>query len=174
MSWINEHKKVWRVAVLMGLVVAAMGPWIFDLISVPAEYPCSAPYVRVYDDFCGEPLPGALILLAAGRELLYIGWRRALALPIGLFLSLFVLPSFITLLLILCRDRRSRQVSSIFAWGLAAGIGLTVEVSTYPKLFRAWGLWLFIGVAVSALTLEVLTLAARRRPNRGSGKERAS
>jgi hypothetical protein len=172
MSWINEHKRVWRVAVLMGLVVAAMGPWAFDLLSVPAEYPCSAPYIRLHDDFCGEPLPGALILLAASRGLLCMEWRWALALPIGLFLSMFVLPSFITLLLILRRDRRSRQVSSIFAWGLAAGIGLTVEASTYPWLFRAWGIWLFIGVAVSALILEVLTLAAGRRPNRGSEKER--
>jgi hypothetical protein len=100
-------------------------------------------------------------------------WRWALALPIGLFLSMFVLPSFITLLLVLRRDRRSLQVSSILAWGLAAGIGLTLEVSTYPGLFRAWGIWLFIGVAVSVLILEVLTLATRRKPNQRSEKEQA-
>jgi hypothetical protein len=58
MSWINEHKSVGRVAVLMLLLVAMMGPWTFDLINVPAEYPCSAPNIRLDDDFCGTPLPG--------------------------------------------------------------------------------------------------------------------
>ena len=57
-SWINEHKNGWRVALLVVVLVAIMGPWTFDPINVPSEYPCQAPYIRLDDDFCGTPLPG--------------------------------------------------------------------------------------------------------------------
>ena len=35
MLWLQEHKTVWRVAILALLLVAIMGPWIFDKINVP-------------------------------------------------------------------------------------------------------------------------------------------
>jgi len=41
-------------------------------------------------------------------------------------------------------------------------------MSSHPKLFWVlWGIWLYIGLAASALILEVLTLAAGRRPSQG-------
>ncbi len=58
MSWINKHKRVWRVAILVLLLVAIMGPWTFDRINVPSEYPCS---VRLEGDFCGTPMSGIWI-----------------------------------------------------------------------------------------------------------------
>jgi len=61
MLWINEHKNVWRVAVLVLLLVAIMGPWAFDRIYVPSEYSCSAPFVRLEGDFCGVPLGGITV-----------------------------------------------------------------------------------------------------------------
>jgi len=61
MSWINEHKKVWRVAILVVGLVAIMGPWVFDVIYVPSEYSCSAPNIRLDNDFCGTPLPGIVL-----------------------------------------------------------------------------------------------------------------
>ena len=86
----------------------------------------------------------------------------------SLFLFLLVLPFFSTLLLILRGDRRGRQVFNVAAWGLAAGIGLLIGISRYPRLFWvAWGIWLYIGSAASALTLEVLTLVAGRRKSQG-------
>jgi len=79
-----------------------------------------------------------------------------------------VLPFFSTLLLIVRGDRRRRQVFNVAAWGFAAGMGLLIGMFSYPKLFwMLWGIWLYIGLAVSALILEVLTLAAGRRPRQG-------
>ena len=178
MSWINEHKNVGRVAVLMLLLVAMMGPWAFDLINVPAEYPCSAPNIRLDDDFCGTPLPGiwffrwmvnGFVYASAGLvtgAMGFVEWTRVFLFSLLLFL--LVLPFFSTLLLILRRDRRRRQVFNVVAWGLAAGIGLLIGLSRYPKLYWAlWGIWLYIGLAASALILEVLALVAGRRPSQG-------
>ena len=79
----------------------------------------------------------------------------------GLFLFLLVLPLFSTLVLVLQGDRRRRQVFNLAAWGMATGIGLTIGVSSYPRLFWVrWGVWFYIGLAAGAVTLEVLTLAA--------------
>jgi hypothetical protein len=61
MSWINKHKRVWRVAILVLLLVAIMGPWTFDRINVPSEYPCSTPNIRLEGDFCGTPMSGIWI-----------------------------------------------------------------------------------------------------------------
>jgi len=179
MLWINEHKGVWRVAILVVALVAIMGPWTFtDLIHVPSEYSCSAPFIRLDDDFCGTPLSGISLFRGMVNGFVYaragllwgamglVEWARLFL--SGLFLFLLVLPFFSTLLLILRRDRRRRQVFNVAAWGLAAGIGLLIGISRYPRLFWVlWGIWLYIGLAASALIVEVLTLAAGRKPSQG-------
>jgi hypothetical protein len=178
MSWIDKHKNAWRVAILVLLPVAISGPWTFDQILVPSEYPCSAPNIRLDGDFCGTPLPGTWFFrwivigfvyasaeLATGAMGL-VEWVREFLFDLLLFL--LVLPWFSTLFLILRGDRRRWQVFSIAAWGLAVGIGLLIGLSSYPRWFWVlWGIWLYIGLAVSALLLEVLTLAAGRRPSQG-------
>ncbi len=178
MLWINEHKNVWRVAILVMVLVAFLGPWTFDLIWVPSEYSCSAPFIRLDNDFCGKPLPGiwffrwmviGFVYASAGLvtgAMVFIEWVRLFL--FSLFLFLLVLPFFSTLLLILRGDRRRRQVINIAAWSLAAGIGLLIGMSSHPKLFWVlWGIWLYIGLAASALILQVLMLAAERRPSQG-------
>ncbi len=72
MSWLIEHKRVWRAAILMLLLLASIGPWAFDRIVVPAEYACSAPFIRLKGDFCGTPLSGVWILLAVVGEAIRI------------------------------------------------------------------------------------------------------
>jgi hypothetical protein len=54
------------------------------------------------------------------------------------------------------------------AWGLAAGLSLLLAVSeSVLRSGRFWGIWLYIGLAVSTLILEVLALAAGRRLSQG-------
>ena len=36
-----------RIAFLIAMIVAFLGPWVFDLINVPAQYECS-PNIRLY------------------------------------------------------------------------------------------------------------------------------
>jgi hypothetical protein len=180
MVWINEHKKVWRVAVLVLLLVAIMGPWAFDRIHVPSKYSCSSPHVRLEGDFCGIRLRGITVFYFMASAFINISVElvtgatvltdRAREFLFSVFLPLFVLPFVSTFLLILRGDRRRRQVFSIVTWGLAAGMGLLAGVLIgLPyglKYFRfLWGIWLYIGLAPIALVLEVLTLAAGRRPS---------
>ena len=58
------------IAGLLSLLVAIMGPWTFDLIHVPSEYPCSAPFIRLEGDFCGTPMSGGWILVCVMAVLL--------------------------------------------------------------------------------------------------------
>lgn len=178
MLWTNEHKGVWRVAILVVALVAIMGPWNFELISVPSEYSCSAPFIRLDDDFCGTPASGMGILLGLVRQFIYasaemvtgamglVEWARWAV--FSLFLFPLVLPLFSTLLLILRGDRRGRQAFNVAAWGLASGVILLIGTYWYSRLFwAAWGFWLYIGLTASALILEVLTLTVGRRLSQG-------
>ena len=169
MSWITAHRKNWRVAALVLLPVALIGPWWFDLIVVPAEHTCSPPNYRLGGDYCGMPVTGlwffcwglpGLVYASTGLingAMTILDWFRSLF--FSLFTFLLALPLIPTLLLVLRGDRRRRQVFSVVAWALAAGMGLLVGLSSYPRLsYVLWGVWLYIVLAVGALVLEVLTL----------------
>jgi hypothetical protein len=177
---IDKNKSIWRIAILAMAAVSMMGPWSFELLSVPAEYACSPPNIRLENDFCGTPLLGAviyswtfseLVIASEGlvREVSFVDCSRWLLW--GLFLILLSLPLVSTLLLIARGDRQRRQVIQVVAWGLAAGVGLLYGVlgaSRYPRLFwMQWGIWLYVGSAIVALTLEALLLAAGRRFSQG-------
>jgi hypothetical protein len=151
MTWTNEHRRIWRTSALLLLVVALIGPWAFDRIHVPAEYPCSPPNFRIEGDFCGVPISGERIFASV---LGYFG-SKAAALITGarsfsdaarelLFsfrLLLLFLPFFTTLFLILRGERW--QIFHVVACGLAAVTGLFLWLNGFassgppPKL---WGL----------------------------------
>ena len=172
MSWLDHHRRVWRVAILMTLPVAMMGPWTFDRVHVPSQYACSAPHIRLDENFCGILLPGTWFLswpalwflsasdrLAMGPTGLADGARDFF---IALLPSLLVLPFFSTLLLILRGDCRRRQVLNVVAWVLAVlagGAGLLIGVpGGTGRVWVLWGIWLYVTLAVTTLALEVLAL----------------
>ena len=175
MSWINEHKRVWRVVILALLLIAFIGPWTFELINVPSEYTCSPPFIRLQGDYCGTPLSGMLILPALVGELINVVvglvtgttvitdvGRRFLFILSALLL---LLPIFSTLLLILPGNRRRQQVFHLAVWGLAtvSSIGRLVLVSGSERpASQLWGLLLYSGLAPSVLILEVVVLAIGR------------
>ena len=176
-SWINEHKNVWRVAVLVLLLVAILGPWAFDQINVPARYPCSPPNVRLEGDFCGVPLSGiqmfawiigAFISMVVGlitgeAELAHRGCEFLLILLYSLFVFLLILPIINMILFILRGDRKRQQVFHMVVCGLDLAVGLLWGMSHYPRFFYAlWGIWLYIVLTISALILEALALVADR------------
>jgi hypothetical protein len=185
MSWIRENTTVWRKASLLLALAAFVAPWTLELIWVPAEpeYVCRSPYIRLDEDFCGKPLPGVMVLgwmiggfTAAGRGLAtdpmgVTEWGHDLLL--GVNLSLLVLPCLGTLLSILRGDRWHRRVFNIVAWSLGAGMALFIGLFDFPKMFWAiWGVGLYVGVAVTALTLESLALAAGSLPARVAHSQR--
>ena len=184
MSWINEHKNVGRVAVLVLLLVAIMGPWTFSSDGVPPAAWCRDPNILLENGRCVRLVSGATVLtfmagaflsmsvgLVTGATLLPDRAREFLGVflfTVGIFL--LVLPFFSTLILIRGGDRRRLQVFQVMAWGLAAVLSLLpalLAMSGSGLYSELWGIWLYFGLAAGALTLEVLALVAARRPSQG-------
>ena len=72
MSFMTENKVLWRILILALFIISMLGPWAFDLLNVPAQYPCGKPSVRLYGDFCGSPISGFGVIKWANSGFIYI------------------------------------------------------------------------------------------------------
>jgi hypothetical protein len=175
MKRIGEYGRVWRFAALALLLVAFLGPWAMERINVPAEYPCSVPFVRLRGDYCGLPFTGAAMISAIVEELgsragaLAAGDATRVALrdtlPMILFAIPAVLPFVIAALSVPRGESRRRHLFRLVVWGLAVAWSLwwlAVSASVSPP-FRVWGISLYAGLACVALTLEGMALVNRRK-----------
>jgi hypothetical protein len=97
------------------LLIAIGGSWLFDRISVPSQYMCSAPFVRLDDEFCGAPISIAYLFFAILDLPNILTGLLACALRVGdasrpmlffLFLFLLFLPLISTTILILRGENR--------------------------------------------------------------------
>jgi len=144
-------KTVSRVAALVLLLVAMMGPWFYD--SHPAtQESCSAPLVWLGSGHCAC----LVSLMAALGESFVLGQVLCL---------LLALPFLSTVLLLLGRKRRALRAFHLTAWGLAAAFSLFLFVGSWysNRALRLWGAGLCGVVAVAMLAGEIL--AARLRPD---------
>lgn len=166
MSWMIERKHKWRVVIMIGIIVAFFGPWTFENIFVPSIYDCE---FRLDENICGLP--------KSGME--FYGWyyvgsiaelfrSRSEIIEIVRLVILFLiltcplLPIFNTSLLVLFENYHPHNAFTITSWCLAIGAGVLGGIFIYPEQFWAlWGLWLFIGLAICALGLEILALNAK-------------
>jgi len=154
-----------RGAFIAGFLLSIAGPWFYDEIMVPAQYECSAPFIRLEGDFCGLPQSGFhLIIFPLGALLqIFLSGSGGSALSAVGFRDLAVMAAFIALLLpaittILRAVRGSSQMASLLtiaAWSIAVPIALFIALSS-PRGFRPslWGVWLYIGLAIVALIFE--------------------
>jgi len=178
MSRLHEINRIWRAAVLVLLLAAFIGPWVFDQIVVPAEYTCSPPNIRLHGDYCGLPMSGLWLL--SGMLLGGLGMVGGLftgvtalrelgrVLLIGLVLLLVMLPFFTTWLLTFGRDTRRRKIVHLIGWGLAAVFAFPLSMLDLTELHPAlWGIWLYRVVVIAALALEILDLIGGSRLGRG-------
>ena len=173
MSWLTKQKHKWRAAILVLMIVAFLGPWCFDAIAVPSIYDCE---FRLNEKLCGLPQTGfklywwfylgSITELFRGRS----DFTEIIRLVIVfLILSCPLLPLLNTALLVFSKKHRPHRVFTVTFWCLAIGAGALGAILLYPKLFGAlWGLWLFVGLAVSALGLEILFLTTGTKSSRNS------
>ena len=175
---IHIPKKIWRIIIPILLLTGIIGPWWFDSISIPAQYACKPPIVRLDDDLCGVPTSGTFILLLVGSLIFQVSrdiltgnmsldptglWQFSLFILFAIFL---ILPFVSTCLLIFKRERKSLHWLQIAALGIAGGITIYRVLTEYPLQISwvLWGIWLYAGVAVAGLVIEVLSLAISRKP----------
>ena len=128
-------------------VLALLGPWTFDVINVPAEYECSAPFIRLDGNFCGMTL--------SGIQFFWL-WFSALSIPP-------LIPFFTTLLLLWKKDARRFRTAHLTAWTLALVLTSVFFIAQInDSATGLWGVWFYILLAVGAILIEYL--AARNNP----------
>jgi hypothetical protein len=171
MSRIYKHQRDIRLFIFILLLISFFGPWFFDTLYIPSEYPCS---IRLRENICGTPVLGLWIILAGigvfsslilelfrGAAITHSLVRNLYA---GCLLLSLVLPFFSMLLMIIIRDRRSRLAFHMLACSIALSAGLFIAINEdYSKFWLLWGIWLYVGAIASALILEVIVLMAKRR-----------
>lgn len=178
MSFLIEKSVLRRRFVLALLIVSMLGPWSFDLLNVPAQYPCGKPSVRLYGDFCGYPMPGfAGVLWAAGSSFTMLdalirgnsaGRLPELLSTISAWIIL--LPFFSILFLIGNPGSRRLQGINLIAWGLAGLVTLAAIVLQTSReqvglfFYLLWGLWLYLLLAIGTTLFEILAWRSKFQP----------
>lgn len=166
-TWIVRRQNTWRVAILVLLLVAILGPWSYSADGLPPAEWCHVPNILLENELCVKLVSGASILAFMARVLFSMGPTLASGLiNIGeftrellfvLLLFLFLLPFLSTLLLLRGRDHRRRYLFHLVAWGLALVAGLLVAVTSWSgQPWRLWGIWLYLALAATALILEII------------------
>lgn len=176
--WLEKHELIWRLIILALLLIAFAGPWAYDRINVPAEYPCSPPNVRLEGDFCGVPLSGLWILAAVPGVVVSVAGQTVAGavtltdlireLLFGFLAFLLLLPVLSTLLSMFLRKRPRWQIFHSMAWGLAFVPSLWLLLVVFPSRLppiQLWGLWIYIGLVVVVLLLEVAVFAKQKSYN---------
>lgn len=170
MAQFIEQKRKWRAIIIMGMMLASLGPWTLELIAVSSEYACE---FRLSDNLCGLPLEGLEVyrwyFLGIIAELIKgpsDSIRLARLVLVFLTLGCPLISFFNTSLLVLFKNYHPPKTFTIAFWCLTIGAGLLGALETYPEHFWSlWGLWMFIGLSISALGLEILFIIVKRKPN---------
>jgi len=165
--------------VLVLLLVAILGPWIYTLDGVPPPEWCQAPLFLLGNGRCAGLVAGVTIIffiiaaflsinvgLVTGETVLPERGRELLGIYLFMMLIfLIMLPFISTVLQTWRRDPKRFRIFHLMAWGLAVVLScLMVAYDPELRSGRFWGIWLYIGVAVSALMLEVFALVWGRNP----------
>ena len=180
MSFIVENKAGWRKFVLTLFIISMLGPWGFDLLSVPAQFPCSIPSIRLNGDFCGYPMPGFGAVIWAFGSFFYIlddliKGNIAARIPeliTLIYTWILVLPCFSILLLIRNKDSSRLQIINLIVLALACLPALTIFIQQIDRdqlvhlAYLLWGAWLYILMAIATIIFEILVLTQARTYNK--------
>lgn len=166
MLYLDANRNIVRAVILALLLISLLGPWMFDLIHVPAEYTCDEPFVRLEGDFCGMPMSGLQFFKWFTGGFFYIivefvkGSFTGRSRELIAGLSLLPLVPFVTTILLLWKRNTPRlQIINLVAWILALIPTLTIFIfQIKDQAFRLWGLWLYILTAVGAVIFEILLM----------------
>jgi len=180
MSFILGNTVLLRWSILALLIIAMLGTWAFDQLNVPAQFPCEKPSVRLYGDFCGDPMSGfgALAWFSDGFFYTFNELIRGNIVPllpnlIALLLAcIIVFPFLSTLLLLAIKDSPRLQTLNLITWGLACLAILTMFILQFRRehfmefFYLLWGLLLYALVAIGTIALEILALRATLKTSR--------
>ncbi|TAH52453.1 MAG: hypothetical protein EYC68_06670 [Chloroflexota bacterium] len=179
MSFIAKNKIWFRLIGMTLFIIAMLGPWAFDLINVPAQYPCHTPFVRLYGDYCGYPMSaleitkwfGAGVIYALGeiKEGNFVFQISELIFLVGI--AIIVLPLCSNLLLLRNQNSYRVQIINVLVWGMACLLALAMFTLQATRaqfvqfFYLFWGNWLYVLLAIGAIALEILAFRLESRPS---------
>jgi hypothetical protein len=176
MSGFMANKQYWRLAFIVLLVLALSGPWaIFDIISIPAPFECSEPWVRMDENFCGMlASPFGMIISAIGDSLQPAArtgdsWADSGLLGVYLPLLIYALPLITGLGLIGSKGSKSWQIIHVIVLFVFSALGSLYLYLLLISRAVFWGFWLYIGLLIVMLVFEIITLTTSRQPAAASG-----
>lgn len=173
MACLREHLTIVRLCVLALLIIALLGPWVYENLSVPDQYDCAPSLVRIRPGFCGDPMSGWVVIGYFGMAFLGVLWALISGAAtfqdagpnlIAALVWLPILPLLSSLLLLLLwRDEQPRlRAFHMAALLLMIGLTLLFIIAGEPTVIsHMWGPWLFLLALVAGLALEI---GATRRP----------
>ena len=187
MSFIIQNKNWFRTFVLVLFIISMLGIWDFDVIYISAQSPChtynslvgksflsEGHFIRLNEYSCGIKLYGYEIISLPPLQLFFgilvelvEGNFTPAQIPdlialIGILL--IILPFLSNILLLRNHFSHRLQIINIIIWGVAClptlGIFLlqTGRDEIIKYFYLLWGLWLYILLALGAITFEILLL----------------
>jgi hypothetical protein len=157
-QWI-ANKNVWRIFSILLLAVGLSGPWVYDRIHVPSPFECQAPYIRLTDDFCGEPVSPISFVI----EQIQYSPGIASLFPFMLLQLAFTLPIISTVIMILLKDFKPWKIVHIVVLTLLAVYSIIYVYAAVGSLAQAalWGVWLYLITLILLLVFEIVTMVSR-------------
>lgn len=171
--WNSKYWNIVRVVALVVLLAAIWGPWLYTFDGVPPPEWCRPPNILFENGRCAalvsgttaltfmvwlipsliaQLVTGALVLPERARELIGV-------LIIIVSVGLLIFPFLSTLFVIPRGNSQRGQIFQVIVWGLAviaSFLPILFDVTLRSTLF--WGIWLYIGLAVSMFVWETLAL----------------
>jgi hypothetical protein len=172
MAWITQRQRIWRLIFLLLLTAAILGPWRFDLIHVPSPHTCSAPNIRLSEDFCGIPV-SIITHITVFVVPTFTHFQETTAHlaageinPLGFFLfhtfPLLLLLPLLTAIILSLGGRWRWQLIHLEVVTLAASMTLFLGIILRYSPWLNWGLWLYLALALGALILELMVRRANQ------------
>lgn len=148
----------WRLVRLVGIalvILALVGPWVYEQLYVPSEFECQYPIIRLDEDFCGSPIQGfwfitelvnVVISLVNHTSPDILGAKEIGSLLLWFVGILVIIAPAISQILRL-KSRRIRWAwVHITVLTMVTGLaGFSLFQSRTYQPIQIWGLWLYAG-----------------------------
>jgi hypothetical protein len=171
MSVLLANKQYWRLAFMVLLVVALISPWaIFDIISIPAPFECTEPWVQMDENFCGYPASplGTFMIIILDSLQIIPGLGGSAVDSAGMLSYLpgliFTLPLITSLVLLVKKESKPWQILHVVGLALISALSTFYLYLLLVSRVVYWGLWLYIGLLILMLVFEIITLVGSRQP----------
>jgi len=161
----------WRKIVLVLMLVAIIGPWAIERLSIPEPYECGNGF-RIDETFCGYPISGMQIFIMLFGNIfgsafrLFVNDGNFAEFAISFCAVLFILLPMISLLLLIASKEKSfggGDMAHIGILTFAVILGLIgISRETVEIMWELWGIWLYLLLLISEWVLELLKQGSKR------------